>query len=75
MFHKATTTRGILDESGEQIEVFSIGDTVRYEENGKTHEVKVILIEWNDEDPNDFVLFYADADGVQYVHRMDVEHV
>jgi hypothetical protein len=75
-FHKATTTKGILDADGEQIEVYSVGDNVQFNADSSDagDTFTVAFIEWNDEDPNDFVLYYVAGTDICYAHRMDVEH-
>lgn len=82
MFHKVTTTEGIQDASGEQVEVFSTGDKFQIASHAVTphnwepgQELVVSYIEYNDEDPNDFVLYYVTDEELVHVHRIDVEHI
>jgi hypothetical protein len=71
MFSKTLSTKGIIDKSGEQVEVFSAGDRFKTMDN----EHVVSFIEWNREDPNDFILYYIDNGVLRYTHRMDAERV
>lgn len=65
-----TTTQGVRDASGEQVEVFTVGDAIKWDE-GETRTIT--SIEYDTEDPNNMILFYG-PEPWQYVHRMDAEH-
>lgn len=75
MFHKTLTTKGIIDNSGEQIEVFSAGDRFKTTARNTVNEHTVSFIEWNSDDPNDFIIYYIDNSALRFTHRMDAEHV
>lgn len=80
-FRKTLSTDGMYDTDGEQIEEWEAGDKFRiadhavenYPEDAGT-EMTVTFIEVNEEDFNDFVLYWIEGGDIGYVHRMDAEH-
>jgi hypothetical protein len=82
---KVVSTKGILDQSGEQVEEFAIGDEIRvadhaldrysYPDIDFSRSFKVHMIEVSREDHNDILLSAIIGQEVWEFHRMDVEHV
>lgn len=77
---KVTTTEGVKDADGEQVELWGRGDLIRLSGADRRSfgfpvvMPKVEFIEYDIEDPNNMILWVMRGEELIYIHRIDAEH-